>query len=242
MRKNKSTFSIALPISVVMVIIMMVSCNINCIKGKGNITKKARDVSSFNAIEVSGAYTIILCQDSITSLNIEADENLQKFITSKVENNKLIIDSKESLCPTKHINVYINFPTFKNIEVSGAINVQCVNKLIISEMKLDLSGASELNLNIETQKLDIDCSGAGKLQLSGKAANAKLDCSGASEINAFDLISENFKITSSGAGKAKINVSKHLDVDISGAGTVLYKGSPSVNQEISGAGSVKKVD
>ena len=45
-----------------------------------------------------------------------------------------------------------------------------------------------------------------------------------------------------GAGKAKINVSKHLDVDISGAGTILYKGSPTVSQEISGAGSVKKVD
>ncbi len=242
MKNNRNILCILLSINIIVVLTIFTSCNINCIRGKGNITKKTREVTSFNAIEVSGAYTIILCQDSITSLNIEADENLHQFITTKVENNKLIIDSKESLCPTKHINVYINSPSFKNIDVSGAINVQSVNQLTAPEIKLDLSGASEINLNLETQKLNIGCSGAGKLQLSGKALYAKFDCSGASEINAFDLLSETLKISSSGAGKAKVNVSKHLDVDISGAGTILYKGSPTVSQEISGAGSVKKVD
>jgi len=242
MKNNKKTLSIALSISVIIVIALLTSCNINCIRGKGNITKKVREITVFNAIEISGVYNVILCQDSIVSLNIEADENLHQFITTKIENNKLIIDSKEALCPSKRINVYINAPTFSNIDISGAVDVQCANKLILSDIKLDLSGASEINLNLEAKNLDIDCSGAGKLLLSGKVTDVKVDCSGASEIEAFDLLSENFKISSSGAGKAKLNVSKKLDVDISGAGSVLYKGNPVISQEISGAGSVKKVD
>ena len=242
MKNHINKLSISLSISILTGIMLLISCNITCIIGKGNITKKTRDISAFKAIDISGAFTVLLCQDSITSLNIEADENLHKYITTKIENNTLIIDSKESLCPSKEIKIFINAPTFNNIDISGAINVRSINKLTPTELKLDLSGASEINLDLETQNLNIDCSGASKLFLSGKAVNFKLECSGASEINAYDLLTENSNISSSGAGKAKLSVSKKLDVDISGAGTVLYKGTPVVNQEISGAGTVKKTD
>lgn len=239
---NKNKFSKILLISILIVISIFTSCNITCIQGKGNIVKNERKTPAFNAIDISGAVNVILFQDSLTSVYVEADENLQQYIIAKVENNKLIIETKKSLCATKEINVYISSPSIENIDLSGAVDVKSMNKLTPSTLELNLSGACELKLDLLVQNLDIDCSGAVKLMLTGTAVNTKLDGSGASEVEAYDLLTENFSISSSGAGEAKVNVSKKLDVDISGAGTVLYKGSPVVNQEISGAGSIKKAE
>jgi len=232
----------SLLITVLIVLTVITACNITCIQGKGNIVKNERKTSTFNALEVSGAFNIILTQDSISSVFIESDENLQQYILTNVENNKLIVETKEPICGSKKINIFISSPTFENIDISGAVDVMSMNKLTSSNLNLDLSGACDLKLDLAVQNLDIDGSGAVKLKLTGSALNCNLDGSGASEIDAFDLITENFSISSSGAGEAKVNVSKKLDVDISGAATVLYKGSPVINQEISGAGTIKKVN
>ncbi len=216
-----------------MVIAILTGCifNVNCKKGNGNISKQERKITAFDAIDVSGAYNIILNQDSVTSVYVETDENLLPLINTTVEGGKLIIENKDSksLCPSKNINVYVNVADIKNIDISGAVEVKCIKKFSLNDLKIDVSGAGEINLNLSVQNLYLDCSGASKILLSGDATNVISDNSGASEINAFDFLVENFKITSSGAGKAKVNVSKKLDIDISGASYVKYKGNFVIN-------------
>jgi hypothetical protein len=51
----------------------------------------------------------------------------------------------------------------------------------------------------------------------------------------------NAKVIVSGAGSAKLKVSKTLDGSISGVGSVKYSGSPEVTSRVSGMGSVKKI-
>jgi len=229
-----------------MVIAILTGCifNVNCKKGNGIISKQERKITTFDAIDVSGAYKIILNQDSVTSVYVETDESLLPLINTTVEGGKLIIENKDSksLCPSKNIKVYISIADIKDIDISGAVEIECIKKLSLNDLKIDVSGAGEINLNLSVQNLYLDCSGASKILLSGNATNVKAETTGASEINAFDFLVENFKISSSGAGKAKVNVSKKLDVDISGSASVKYKGNPVINQEISGAGSIHKVE
>lgn len=229
-----------------MVIAILTACifNVNCKKGNGIISKQEREIMAFDAIDVSGAYKIILNQDSVSSVYVETDENLLPLINTTVEGGKLIIENKDSksLCPSKNIKVYISIADIKNIDISGAVEIECVKKFSLNDLKIDASGAGDINLNLSVQNLYLDCSGASKILLSGNAENVNAKTSGASDINAFGLIADNFKISISGAGKAKVNVSKKLDVDISGAASIKYKGNPSINQNISGAGSIRKVE
>jgi len=233
-----------IPLSfIAMILVSIFSSCVNFLKhetGNGKIIKQERKLSGFNAIKVSGSFAVIMKQDSITSVNIETDENLMPFITTKIEGEKLIIKSERSLDPTKDIFVYISSPDIKKIDLSGAVNLKSSNTLTSPDLHIEISGAGKINLTLDVQSLNIDCSGAGEIKLKGKADNVVAETSGATEIKAFELVVENFKIKSSGAGEANVSVSKKLDIDISGAGEIKYKGNPIVSQKVSGAGSVHK--
>ncbi len=242
MKKITTTALLFLFIAVSCVVLTSCFVNINCEKGNGKIVKQDRKTDAFSKLEVSGAYSIVLKQDSITSVSVEADENLQSLIITRTEGNKLIIENKKPICSSKGLTVNITTPNISGIDLSGEADLKTLNKLTSKELNIDISGMGNLILDLDVQSLEISCSGSGDLNLKGNAENVNAELSGAADIRAFELVAKDFKLTSSGAGKADVNVSNKLDVDISGAASVLYKGNPSVSQSISGVGSIKKAD
>jgi hypothetical protein len=230
-----STFLIAL--------LVIFSCNVIGEIGSGNIVKQDRTVSSFNGIDVSGAFSVMLTQGTTNAVTVEADDNLMDLIKTEVRGNVLYIENKRPISGSKSLKVYVTFQELKSLDLSGAVEVSSMNKLTLADLSIDGSGSSDCKLDMDVQKLGIDCSGGSKLKLSGSAKEVNLDASGSVDLLAFDFPAENYKVEISGAGKAEINVIKELNVEISGAGNVRYKGNPTKNiQDISGAGSVKKVD
>jgi hypothetical protein len=213
------------------------------IRGDGNVLKETRNVSGFTAIDVSGAFDIILKQGDMESLVVEADANLLPVVRTEVVAGKLIIDTKKPIHNVTTMKVYITFKSIDKIDVSGAVDISTENRINVPELSIDASGASDSKLELGVKILKLDCSGASKIKLNGFSTEVKMDLSGASDIFAYDLLAESYSIEISGAGNAQINVSKSLRAEISGAGSVKYKGSPSaIDQEVSGAGSIKKVD
>jgi len=222
-----------------------ISCvnGLNFERGNGNITKQQRSVSPFNSIEISGGYTIYLKQDSNQSLAVEADDNLQSLIITKVEGSKLIIKNTESIRGSKSLNIYLSVKNIKDISVSGAADIKGSGKFKMNELNFEISGSGDVNMDVDLQKLTYECSGAGKLNLTGTAETVDATISGAADINAFDLVAKSFTLSSSGAGKANINATEKLDIETSGAATVNYKGNPkSISQRNSGVSCIHKVD
>ena len=68
------------------------SINLNSIEGSGNITTQKRIVEGdFKSIEVNNDIDVVIEQSDRTEIMVEADDNLQKYIATKVENGTLII-------------------------------------------------------------------------------------------------------------------------------------------------------
>jgi hypothetical protein len=221
---------------------LFASCNVIGTRGDGNVTKEERKVTSFDGIDVSGAFDIYLKQGPVEQVTVEADDNLLPIIRTEVVGGTLRIGLKKPINHATQMKVYITVKDLKKIDVSGAVDIETEGKIAGNELSIDASGASDLKMEVAYQKLDLDCSGASKLRFSGMANTVSADLSGACDIYAFDLPAESYSMELSGAGKAEINVTKSLKVEISGAGSVCYKGSPSeIDQEVSGAGSIKKV-
>ncbi|MCD4746553.1 MAG: DUF2807 domain-containing protein [Bacteroidales bacterium] len=217
-------------------------CFIEGIVGNGNVVKQERQVSSFSAIKVGGAFEVHLTQGNTESLTIEADENLMDIIETKVRNNTLIISTKESIRKSKALNLYISFKDIENLDISGAVEVKGINKMNFKTLSIEGSGASEVELKLTANELELDFSGASEIELSGNASIVELDISGAGEFMGEDLETDKFIVSISGAGNAEINVKDELEIDISGAANLKYKGNPRiVNQNVSGAGSIKKL-
>jgi len=210
--------------------------------GDGDVLKENRKVSSFNSIEVSGAFDIILKQGATEDVTVETDRNILPLIRTEVIGNTLKIDTKKPIRNTTVLKVYITVKDLKKIDISGAVDIETDGRLSMPELSIEASGASDAKMDIAVQRLTLDCSGASKIRFSGTAGDVNMDLSGASDIFGYDLLAESYDIEISGAGNAQINVSKKIRAEISGAGSVKYKGSPTdIDQNVSGAGSIRKV-
>src|SRR5690606_3458618 len=149
-----------------------------------------------------------------------ADDNLLKYIRTEVNDGTLEISLSRSVKPTRPIRVRISVPNVDRIEASGASRVN-VSDLKNSELVLDTSGASKINVAGETSKLTVDVSGASQIDAGSLSANAaNIDASGASYVN--------------------VTVANELTADASGASRITYAGSPNVSKKTSGASSVSQ--
>jgi len=215
------------------------------IRGNGTIKTESRSTGSFNSVHVSGNADVFVKQDSVFSIGIETDENLMEYIIIKTDGNTLKIRPKDrvNLKPTNAIKVYVSAPSFSNIEASGACQIFGENKIVSNEaIVIDLSGASNIKMELMAPKVNAELSGAGIINLSGQTKDFIVDGSGSTDIKCFDLLSENTDVELSGAGDAEVYASIKLNVNVSGAADVKYKGNATVEKKISGAGSVRKVD
>ena len=216
------------------------------VRGDGNIRTEDRSVSSFKNVDVSGAAKVYVSQNQHSSVKIEGDENLLPYIEVIQEGDKIRVREKPGfhLIPSGDLKVYVSAPVFNNIDASGACDIIGQTKISNPEdLSLHVSGAGDIQMEVDAPKLKAEVSGSGSINLKGQTKDVDLDLTGAGHAHCYELLAENTKVEISGAGSAEVYASVKLDAEVSGAGSVSYKGNASdVNQHVSGAGSVKRVN
>jgi Putative auto-transporter adhesin, head GIN domain len=216
------------------------------IRGNGVYKAENRTVSgTFTGVDVSGNTDVYVKQDSVVSIRVETDENLLPYVIIENRNGVLSIHQKEgtNLKSSRSIKVYVSAPSFTNFEASGACDFYSENQLNSSEpITINLSGASDVKLELKAPKVNADLSGAGSITLKGETKDFRVGGSGSTNIHCFELMTENTSVDLSGAGNAEVFASVKLDAHVSGAADIKYKGNAAVSKDISGAGSVKKVE
>lgn len=203
-----------------------------------------REAKNFHAIRVSDAFQIKLTQSNEEKVAVSAaDKDDLQYITVKVANGVLKIDwdSKKWRRGNRKLKAYISFKNIDEFKASGACNVEIVDILKVNELKIDLSGASDLKGKLDAQKVLIELSGASDAKLSGSVSNVKIDASGASSFKGFEFVAEYCDVKASGASGIKLTVSKELSADASGASDINYKGAGVIRDiKTSGASSVSR--
>ena len=210
------------------------------LRGNGNIQTQDRNVSGFEGINVGGGFTVELTQGNKESLRLEAEENLLDNIKTEVRNGVLHIYNEDGVTTKKGMKAYITIQELNSMDISGGVKVIGKSPFRSDALKLDLSGASNVKLDIDTKEMKADLSGASKIELVGKADEVDMNLSGASKVEAADLQAKRVKVEASGASKVKLYATESLDIDASGASFVYYKGSPSITAETSAAAKVSR--
>jgi hypothetical protein len=215
------------------------------IRGNGNVTTETKTVSDFNSVDVSGALDIYLRQDSTESVRVEADNNLQQYIEVVQNGDELRIRTKEgfNIRPSRKIKIFVSGPIFKRLQATGASSFVGETPInIANQLSIDLTGASDIELDVTAPSVLVSCTGASTVRMKGEAKDLTLDGSGSTEFKCSGLVSDNVDIDISGASSAEVIANAKLNVKASGACTVKYKGSPAtVNQSSSGASSISKI-
>lgn len=221
-------------------IFSLYSC-ISTVDGDGNVVTEERNVNTFNKIDISGHFEVFIKQGKQENVEIETDQNLLQLIETETKKNTLYIKSKEPIGNAKSLKLYITVVKLEDIDISGAVELRSKGTIVSEELEIDISGAADVDLDVEVEQLSMDMSGASETSLKGKAKEFNIELSGASDLQAEKLKTQHTSIDISGAGNAKVFAKKTLNVEVSGAGSVQYKGNPKITKDISGAGSVSKL-
>jgi hypothetical protein len=142
---------------------------------------EARSVSGFTAIEVSGAIDLFLSQGNVEAAAVSANsEEAIGRIRTEVKNGTLHIyfDAKGWNWKTwgnNKMKAYVTFKNLNRVEASGACNVKSTEAIKVSELKIQLSGASDYTGELQVGFLKLDASGASNVRVSGKAEKLEVD-------------------------------------------------------------------
>jgi hypothetical protein len=220
------------------------SCSSKCVEDSGQHIVKDVKVEPFDEIEISGPIKLVLKQDSSFAVNIAADSNVVDLIKPEVSGHtfKIKLDPMK-YCGKDSIIIHAGIGTLKSIKASGSSKVFTEGKLNLTDLELDLSGAPDINLDINAANLKTKVDGSAKLTLTGQAGSHKLESTGSLILEAFNFVVGLYELKIEGTGKSNINVLNDLKVNTSGATSIYYKGNPkNVSEKKSGTAKLEKVN
>jgi hypothetical protein len=227
-------------------LISAVGClpNNEIIQGNNTLAEEVRPVSSFTAVDVSGTFRIIYSIADTFSLQISAESNLLSIIETKIDNNRLEIQTARgfNIKENQPMTVRITAPSIAEIGLSGACSFVCAETIEADNFKAELSGSCTLETGVIANQIYADISGSGSIKITaGNSQSSDYNISGSASIDARQNTSKNAEVDISGSGIVWLHVTEHLKVNISGSGEVNYFGDPTIDSSISGSGRLNKL-
>ena len=192
--------------------------------GSGNVTTENRAVSEdFKRIEVSNAIDLVIEQSDKTEIIVEADDNLQKEIITKVENGVLKISCKyNSFINVKSRKVRVKIPVIEGLEASSASSVKSTNTLKGENIFVRASSAADIDLSLEFDDISCKTSSGSSINMEGKALKLETTASSGSDIDAEDLLVNDVIADVSSGGSISIHPIVSLQAEASSGGSISY--------------------
>ena len=222
---------------------------------------ETRTVSDFTGIDASNAFEITVTKGNTESLTVEADDNVMPYVRTEVKHGvlHLFIDNSKKLKNIKVLKASIVMKNLDKVTLSGACKLTGNGLFTPDKFNSDCSGATHLDLQLNTGQMTIKTSGASKINLQADVAGkAKVDMSGASKVT-MELEAVDVQLDASGVSKIDMNGSAstiHIDasgtsnikadnftvksasVDLSGTSNIKLNVTETLNADASGVSSI----
>ncbi|MHC0442627.1 head GIN domain-containing protein [Flavobacterium sp. 3-210] len=220
--------------------LLFTSCNfnLNTVEGSGHVTTEKRIVQGdFKKVSVSNAIDLVIVQSDSTEIVVEADDNLQKDIITKVENGTLVISCKFSSfrnVTTKKVTV--KMPVIDKLEASSAATVQSKNVIQSQDIDLETSSAATMTVNVESDNISAESGSGSSISVEGKALKIKTSASSGSNINAEKLLANEVHAEASSGGSVNVHPIVSLKAEASSGGSINYDSTPKTVEKSSHSG------
>lgn len=213
-----------------LIVMSLTSCEglFPCLEGNGDLTIETRAVTGFSGIYNSSDFDIFVQNGSPTSLEVQADENLQQYIKTYVRDNSLIVEVDEGRCIESNlIRINITCQDLSRAVLVGSGDIY-LNGFRTDYFTAVHSGSGYMDIAdmVVANDMEITHSGSGHIDLEGKALNAYYILSGTGNIKGDNFRVNECSITLSGSGNIWVNFISSLTGIISGSGDVRYIGPP----------------
>ena len=212
------------------------------IDGNGNVTIEKRNVEgNYSKIDVSRGLNLTLEKADSYFVEVEADQNLQQHISSKVENGTLYITTDKNINEATAKNIRVKLPSLKALEAKSGASVSSKNTFDGTYLNVKTSSGSETDINIEYDVVKCESTSGSTLTVNGKALKLITNSSSGSSINAQGLLVNDVVAESSSGSSTNVHPLVSLKAKASSGSSIDYNSYPkSVSKEESSGGSVSK--
>jgi hypothetical protein len=200
-------------------------------------------VSGFTKLAMGSAFKIDVKQGSKFSVTTTGRSEDLNDLEAKVSGGEFKLGYKSNGWNKnrKTVNVSITMPSLQGIDFSGASTATVEKFSGVTNMDIEVSGASKVAMALNAQKVSMDLSGASSLTLTGQTNTLNGEISGASSFKGRDFHAKEVNMEASGASSAAVVANNALRAEASGASSIRYSGSvKDVHSNTSGASSVKR--
>ena len=196
-----------------------------------NTLTKEFDFGKITKIEASSIYQIEVTQGNTKKVTVVYDEIFKDRLEISCTLGKLSLNLTDAVFKRNNskknagIKVYLQMPTIEEIDLSGASKLKADGVFTTDDLDIELSGATSVKgLQAKGSELDIDCSGASSLQMSANFKYIDAELSGAAKLT-YTGDSQAFNGDFSGAINASFyGDHKRTEIKCSGATKVAMEG------------------
>lgn len=215
------------------------SVNSKSIRGSGHVTTENRTVEGdFNSIEVSNAIDLVIEQGNKREISVEADDNLQNSITTKVENGVLIVACDyNSFINIESKKVTVKMPIIEELQASSASSIRSINTLKGEKISLRTSSAATINVKVESDNITSKSSSGSTISMNGMALNLEAIASSGSTINAYELLANDVTAKSSSGSSIHVHPIVSLKAKASSGSSITYNATPRSIEKNSSSGA-----
>jgi len=203
-------------------------------------TYTATELGTFDRLDMGSAYRITVVPGNTPSMTVKGDRRDVEDLEFNIRANTMNVRYNKSRIRRYTLTIRITMPTLRGVALSGASKSDVSGFRNLSDLSIELSGASKAYFNLQANRIDLDLSGASKIDFTGSGNMLQADVSGASELEGFDYPFADVTLDVSGASHAYVTTSNTLNVTANGASKVRYRGNPAIMQTVSGASKVEK--
>lgn len=212
------------------------------INDNGNVVLKERSVKPYTEVENVTSFDMILREGNVGNLLIEASDNLEPYIETSVQGDKLKIHLKEGFSYNVKQKVTIYVPVNNNlkaIQLVGSGDVILERGLRLNHLKCSLVGLGDIDIDVEANALDLVLSGSGDLNAKGDCPTLNVSLAGSGDIKAQSIKSKNVSANVVGSGDVMVYASEEFKGKVVGSGDILVEGNPKIQDtSVLGTGGI----
>ena len=220
----------------------------------GNVVTKELNGTPFQKLNICSFFTVKFTQAKQYKVKVTVSERFESYLCSKIVDGELVIAFNTERRGLKSLDndvaqVEISAPSFRDVELSGAVTMALegywkledvsldlsgaskliAENLVVGDLAIEQSGASQIKAVLSVNQLEVDNSGASQLTLKGLnqkcGHRATIEVSGASHVNLDKHPFKKVVVGASGASHANVFPMQRLKAEASGASSIRYVGA-----------------
>ncbi len=229
---------------------------------------QVRNVGKFTGISASSGIKVNFTQGNHQTVVVETDPNMQKYVSTEVQNGILVISLKNT--ENKKINfkkllVTVEAPRLASVKVSSGSHFTTVSRVTERDFTADISSGANLNADLNiTNKTSVNISSGSSMRMdvttnafylagtsgsmatvTGNAETSTVKASSAASLNAQGLSARSVTADASSGANIKLSATQTLAAAASSGATIRYSGNPNTSNgalKMSSGGSIKTIN